>query len=401
LPKKDSILRSEKAGIFRFGREMTSALVMALVFIVYVIQAFKIPSASMEKSLLTGDFLLGLKFLYGSPAVPFSYVKFPRLSSPKPGDVVIFEFPGNDFEIGNSDFLNKDFIKRCVAGPGQTVETRGRNLYIDGKEFVLPPRGQFVRNGELDYPGITAFAPLRIPKKGDTITVEGLDAREYFFLRNLIAQENPGSRLTKFWTGTAQPFLRAVPLVRSFLASRPRGNPEMGRSFPLVAMDFSLYIDGKKTDTVSLTVFDAFGQPRVASFPKIKRQLILSLNDSRFATWKELEKYLDFLLGQLRDRFPGRDVSIRKELYLSGKKVAGYRVRNDNYFMMGDNRDDSMDSRYWGYVNRNFVKAKAFILYFSLDSRTPWWQLPLKIRWNRMGKLIRSWNGLEPPGYYK
>jgi signal peptidase I len=128
---ENSIIRTEKAGIFMFGREMTSALVMALVFIVYVIQAFKIPSASMEKSLLTGDFLLGLKFLYGSPVVPFSYVKFPRLTGPKPGDVVIFEFPGNDFEIGNSDFLNKDFIKRCVAGPGQTVEIRGRNLYID------------------------------------------------------------------------------------------------------------------------------------------------------------------------------------------------------------------------------------------------------------------------------
>ncbi|MBN2188322.1 MAG: signal peptidase I [Chitinispirillaceae bacterium] len=401
MPKEDSMLKSEKAGIFRFGREMTSALVMALIFIVYVIQAFKIPSASMEKSLLTGDFLLGLKFLYGSPVVPFSYVKFPRISSPKPGDVVIFEFPGNDFEIGNSDFLNKDFIKRCVAGPGQTVEIRGRDLYVDGHDFVLPPHGQFVRNGELDYPGITAFAPLRIPKKNDTITVEGLDAREFFFLRNLIAQENPGSRVAKFWTGTAQPFLRAVPFVRSFLANRPRGNPEMGRSFPRVAMDFSLYIDGKKTDTVSLAVADAFGRPRVVPFSKIKRQLVLSLNDSRFATWKELERNLDFLLAQLRERLPDRDVSIRKELYLRGKKVTRYIVRNDNYFMMGDNRDDSMDSRYWGYVNRNFVKAKAFILYFSLDSRTSWLLLPLKIRWNRMGKLIRSWNGLEPPDYYK
>jgi hypothetical protein len=54
-----------------------------------------------------------------------------------------------------------------------------------------------------------------------------------------------------------------------------------------------------------------------------------------------------------------------------------------------------MDSRYWGYVNRNFVKAKAFILYFSLNKETPYLLLPLKIRWNRIGKLIRGWDGLE------
>ena len=70
-------------------------------------------------------------------------------------------------------------------------------------------------------------------------------------------------------------------------------------------------------------------------------------------------------------------------------------VKHDNYFMMGDNRDNSMDSRFWGYLNANFIKAKAFILYFSLDKKTPYWLLPLKIRWNRIGKLIRAWDGME------
>ena len=68
-------------------------------------------------------------------------------------------------------------------------------------------------------------------------------------------------------------------------------------------------------------------------------------------------------------------------------------VQNDNYFMMGDNRDNSADSRYWGCLNRNFIKAKALILYFSLDKETAWALLPLKIRWSRIGKLIRSWRG--------
>ena len=64
--------RSEQAGILHFIREMGSALIMALIAIVYVIQAFKIPTCSMEDSLLVGDFLLGLKFMYGAPIVPFS-----------------------------------------------------------------------------------------------------------------------------------------------------------------------------------------------------------------------------------------------------------------------------------------------------------------------------------------
>jgi len=401
LPQKNSTLRSERAGIFRFGREMTSALIMAFVFIVYVIQAFKIPSASMEKSLLTGDFLLGLKFLYGSPVVPFSYVKFPHFVDPRPGDVVIFEYPGNDFEIGNNDFQNKDFIKRCVAGPGQVVSSMGTRLFIDGKEFVLPPRGQYVRNGELDHPGITAFAPLRIPKKGDTIIVDSLGVREFFFLRNLIEQENAGNRFAKFMEGTLKPFLGNMPVLRNIFTIRPRGNPALAQSFPRVTMDFPVYIDGKETDTATVMASDFFGQARAFSLPLYKRRIFSSLNDSRLDSWIWLEMQLDVLVGQLRERNPGKNITIGKELYLKGKRIKAYVVKNDNYFMMGDNRDDSMDSRYWGYLNRNFVKAKAFILYFSLDNNISWWALPLKIRWNRIGKLIRPWNGLEPPHYYK
>ncbi len=387
--------RSEQAGIFRFGREMTSALIMALIFIVYVIQAFKIPSASMEKSLLTGDFLLGLKFLYGSPVVPFSYEKFPKMVNPQPGEVVIFEYPGNDFEIGSSDFLNKDFIKRCVAGPGQVVAAKGRRLFIDGKEFSLPPKGQYIRNGELDYPGIMDFAPLRIPKKGDTITVDSLGTREFFFLRNLIEQENPGSRFVKFMEGTVKPFWR------KFWKMRPLENQPLAHSFSRVKIDFSLFIDGQKADTATIRLRDVFGQEHPSPLQLYKRQLEYSLNDSRRDSWVWLEMQFDGLAEQLKERYPGKKVTISKELYLNGKRIMTYAVKNDNYFMMGDNRDDSMDSRYWGYLNRNFVKAKAFILYFSLDSTIPWVELPVKIRWDRIGKLIRSWNGLHPPAYYK
>ncbi|MBN1127722.1 MAG: signal peptidase I [Chitinispirillaceae bacterium] len=365
---------------------MTSALIMALIFIVYVIQAFKIPTGSMEKSLLIGDFLLGLKFLYGSPVVPFSYKKFPSLTQPKPGDVVIFEYPGNDFEIGNRDFANKDFIKRCVAGPGQTIETRGTKLYVDGKEFVLPPRGQYIAGGMLNAPGVSNFAPLLIPKKGDVIAIDSLPVREFLFVRNLIAQEHPGNRFVKFTTS-----------LHRFWAKPSKGNRQIAESFPRVRIDFSLLVDGVHADTTTIRIQNPFNQPFSLPF----KQLIRQYSFNSITTWIELHTFLDFLSGKVGEAVGDRPFTIQRELYVEGKRITSYTVQRNNYFMMGDNRDNSADSRYWGYVNRNFIKAKAFILYFSLDSETPMILLPLKIRWNRIGKLIRSWDGRNPPSYYK
>ncbi|MBN2037918.1 MAG: signal peptidase I [Chitinispirillaceae bacterium] len=378
--------RSEKAGLFRFGKEMTSALAMALIFIVYIIQAFKIPTGSMEKSLLIGDFLLGLKFLYGSPVVPFSYKKFPSLSHPTAGDVVIFEYPGNDFEIGNRDFANKDFIKRCVAGPGQTIESRGTRLLIDGKNFILPPHGQYRSGGALPVPGVSNFAPLRVPKKGDTIVVGECSTRDFLFLRNLVAQEHPGSRLKKFLKG-----------LQVFWTRPAKEDTKLAESFSRVRMDFTLLVDGAVADTTTIRVQSPFGQLLSRPF----KQLIKQYPVNRVTTWVELHEFMEYMTARVRESVGEKEFTLEKKLYLDGQPVTRYVVKNDNYFMMGDNRDDSADSRYWGYVNRNFVKAKAFILYFSLDSETPLILLPLKIRWNRIGKLIRSWNGLNPPSYYK
>ena len=89
IPEK----KSAKKFLKSFTREVIVPVVLALIVIQYVIQAFQIPSGSMEDSLKTGDFLLGLKFTYGSP-IPFSYQKFPGYAEPKHGEVVIFRYPG-------------------------------------------------------------------------------------------------------------------------------------------------------------------------------------------------------------------------------------------------------------------------------------------------------------------
>ena len=327
---KEAPRRSEKEGIFHFTKDMVSALVMALIAIVYVIQAFKIPTGSMKESLLVGDFLLGLKFVYGAPVLPFLYAKFPGITDPKPGDVIIFKYPGLD---------KKDYIKRCVAGPGQTIQVSGTSVLVDGRQLVLPPKGQYVRGGQLD-PRITSFEPLRVPRKGDTLNFQtAVPNREFLFYKHLVKQENPRK---------------------------------------IVSVKYQLYLNGEFANSQKVIINGYWEMP----FGDINFNLIDNWISS------------DDIVRQVSGQFHDKTVEIRKLLSIDGKLVPKYVVKYDNYFMMGDNRDDSMDSRYWGFLNRNYIKAKAFILYFSWDDAVPLWQLPLGIRWNRIGKLILSWDGL-------
>ena len=344
---------SEKTGILRFMREMGSALVMALVAIVYVIQAFQIPTGSMEDSLLVGDFLLGLKFVYGAPVVPFSQelgikTRFPAVAKPKPGDVVIFRYPGVD---------KKDYIKRMVAGPGDIVEITGNTtLIVNGREITLPPKGKYTGHNRPD-PRITNFAPLYIPAKGDIFSPDTMPIREFLFFKTLVHQENPTQK---------------------------------------VHMRFDLYVDGQLANNfplnfngAQLTMQDLQSGKLTFRNEATRRTEIFDFN--RFDDWTMLDYFLDVILRN----FQGRDAKISKKLFLNDARIDSYVVQFDNYFMIGDNRDNSLDSRYWGYLNRNFVKAKAFILYFSFDSGKPLWQLPLNIRADRIGKLIRDWDGVR------
>lgn len=348
-----SARRSEQAGIFHFLREMGSALIMALIAIVYVIQAFKIPTGSMENSLLVGDFLLGLKFMYGAPILPFSHElginqRFPAVTDPKTGDVIIFKYPGSD---------KKDYIKRCVAGPGQTVEIHSKKLIVDGKEIKLPPHGKYQESGELEDKMITNFKPLRIPAKGDVIRPSELELREFLFFKHLVHQENPRAK---------------------------------------ISVQYQLYLNGEFANDrqipfngINVSLSDLHENKVVYQNPINGSKEYFNLN--QIDNWVRISYYLQYI----KSAFPSDTAEFRYVLFMNEKPVTEYKVRYDNYFMMGDNRDNSLDSRYWGYLNRNFIKAKAFILYFSLDKETPFWQLPLKIRWNRIGKLIRAWDGLN------
>jgi signal peptidase I len=120
-------------------REYVEAVVLAIVLTVVirglVVQAFRIPTSSMEDTLLVGDFLFVNKMVYGSEidvsaaGRQLVYHRFPPIGEPKPGDVVVFRYP---------DDPARDFIKRCVAVGGQTVEIRDKVLYVDGQALEEP-----------------------------------------------------------------------------------------------------------------------------------------------------------------------------------------------------------------------------------------------------------------------
>jgi signal peptidase I len=104
------------------------ALVLTLFLRAFVIQAFRIPSASMQDTLLIGDFLFVNKFEYG-PKIPFTHFRLPGLRAPRRGDVIVFQFPQDP---------TKDFIKRCIATGGETLEVRNKQVYVDGKPLHEP-----------------------------------------------------------------------------------------------------------------------------------------------------------------------------------------------------------------------------------------------------------------------
>jgi signal peptidase I len=119
--KKKSIVRE-------YAESIIIALLLALVIRTYLVQAFKIPSGSMEDTLAIGDHLLVSKFIYGTK-IPFTDSQVIKVRDPRRGDVIVFEYPEDP---------SKDFIKRVIGTPGDVVEGRDKNVYVNGKLYQNP-----------------------------------------------------------------------------------------------------------------------------------------------------------------------------------------------------------------------------------------------------------------------
>lgn len=268
---------------------------VALFLKTFVVEAFRIPSGSMENTLLVGDFLLVNKIVYGlrTPRyVPLTNVAIPSISLPlfgnvDRGDVVVFEFPSEREQVLNAESVN--YIKRCIGLPGDTVEIFTGRVFVNGKELTLPKHAKSSvgvsrphwQSGYRMFPpgsGFTEghYGPLIVPRKGDAIQ---LTATNFGVWKALIARE--GHRLH-------------------------------------LAPNGAVMIDDRET--------------------------------------------VQYVIGQ------------------------------DYYFVMGDNRDNSLDSRYWGFVPENHLIGEALVVYWSWNPEiiVPNFVDKFKsVRWERVGMLIQ------------
>jgi signal peptidase I len=120
-PRKKHIVRE-------YAESIIVAVILALIIRTLVVQAFKIPSGSMEDTLAIGDHILVNKFIYGMK-VPLMEKKFFKLRDPKRGDVIVFIYPED---------ASKDFIKRVIGTPGDTVEVKEKRVYVNGQPYDNP-----------------------------------------------------------------------------------------------------------------------------------------------------------------------------------------------------------------------------------------------------------------------
>jgi len=191
-------------------KELFKSLLWAFVLFLFIrgfaFQAFRIPSPSMEDTLLVHDFLFISKLTYG-PNIPFTHTRLPGLRHPRAGDIIVFQNPMNPKE---------DYIKRCVAVGGQTVEYKNKVLYVDGVRKDEPYVKHIDPNLE---PGIRDnYGPVRVP------------SGELF----MMGDNRDNSMDSRYWKFLPEKLIRGKAAFIYFSWDADTKLPRIGRMFRLI-----------------------------------------------------------------------------------------------------------------------------------------------------------------------
>jgi signal peptidase I len=335
-------------------KDWSKALTVALLFVLFLrgffFEPFTIPSPSMEKSLLTGDFIIVNKLSYGPRLIrtplsfpfvdkkwyadflQFPYFRFFGAPGVERNEVIVFNYPVEDeYPVDHREH----FIKRCIGLPGDSIRIRDAKVYVNGKAFDDEPTVQYNYTVQTKDPGLDpAFITENDVNEGGLISTKNSYS---FSLTKEVADK-------------------------------------MGRLSSVISID----MNSEKSDLWDEMIFpnkeyypwniDQFGPLYIP-----KKGDTLKLDTMNICLYHRLIKVYE---GNKFETVKGKFV-------INGDTTGHYITKMNYYFMMGDNRHNSTDSRYWGFVPEDHILGKAGFIFYSYD------RLNKHSRWNRCFKKIR------------
>lgn len=336
------------------------AVVAATLIRTFFIEAYTIPTSSMEKSLLVGDFLFVSKVNYGAraPITPLSfpfahntmpviegksyiewphmpYFRLPGFQKIKNNDVVVFNYPAED---GKPLDKKENYIKRCLGIAGDTLAVIDQQVFINGVAAENPPKMQFKYFVQTDGRFEQDFIKKHDITEGSPLGTAG----DFEMLLTKDAKEDLANQS---WTKKVESTLQAKGAGASYIFPF---REELGWNVD----NFGPVYIPKKGDVVTLDTVTYYIYQRAIKVYENNPTLEMRGN----------------------------------KVYLDGKEISSYTFKQNYYFMMGDNRHNSADSRFWGFVPEDHIVGKALFTWMSLDPNET--NIFKKIRWNRLFRGI-------------
>lgn len=371
LGKLDELEEEKKSAVSEWTEAIAFAVVAATLIRWLLMEAYTIPTPSMENSLLVGDFLFVSKFHYGTRTpktplqVPLTHQKIwfteapsyadwvqlpqyrlPGISKVDRSDVVVFNVPPKELNDGK-DYpvdLKTNYIKRCVALPGDVLKIVNQQIVVNDEPLPNPP--------EMEYSYLVTSKDAINERNLDNL---GIDPEDYTFLGR---PEEGKAVYQMFLTDATAKEMSQLSYVLSVAKDYRMGSGADPRIFPS-----SKYSKWNADDYGPLTI--------------PKEGMTISINDSTLAFYGNTIKLYDFNENV---------VLTDSTLTIDGKELKEYTFKQNYYFMMGDNRHNSLDSRFWGFVPEDHIVGKAFFIWLSIDKYGGFFD---RIRWNRFFKVIR------------
>ena len=417
---------------------LSFAIVVATLVHTYLIQPFVIPTSSLEKSLLVGDFLLVSKLNYGArtPMTPIAapmvhdsipvvgtlsylqkpqipYFRFPKFQEIKNNDIVVFNWPADTLDNmynPSSIRVNKpidkktNYVKRCVGIAGDSLQIKDGIVFINGKELILPERAKpqyfyniKLKSGSLEdiranYE-ISEYSPVfeinneiwdKPQLKDELIKNYNFEELDRDSLKSYVFGAVTQDLYNKLQMNISPTFFNGNLTFEKFEKLKTDSRiASIKRKINKEAEDgiFPDFKDGKPSTTNNWNG-DNFGPIYIP-----KAGATVSLNKKSLPFYKKIIS-----------EYEGNDLKVNgDEIRINGQIATTYSFKQNYFWMMGDNRHNSLDARYYGFTPENHVVGKPVFIWMSWDSNGQ--GITNKIRWDRLFTTV-SGTG-QPQSYFK